>query len=504
MLDDLSTVADELAVTAPRPALAVEQIVAPRPRLAQWASDSPQILLALVLVALLVTFAPMRPGVTTYLLSAVRARSVQRYDVALALYAEAHTANTADPRPLCASGDVYTLQQQTQAAIAAYRACAILAPGDGSSWLRLGDALALANNDAGAVNAWRQAGAAGDDQGYYRLANRATNQGQLTEAARWWSAASQQDPYAQGQLGLLALSQGDIKTAQVCFSIATAADSSFAAQLRAAGVSALAQRPPITATDEKNIGFALLNLGEPTLALAPLRQAVQLAPTNGDARAFYGWTLWLLGQPDLARPQIAASLRYSPAQPFALYVAGEEAMSARQFSQALAYFETAIEITPKNPVLWSAAGDAALAEADYVTAELSYSNAAQYSDDPAYTITLVNFYINHGLGIDNGDALQVTFAATRRFPRNETLAILLARLYQSLGQESQAYYAFETATALDPTDPRPWFYLGQYAAQSGADVTAVVDFRTALALRPTGKYAAQARQALSQFANDTL
>lgn len=504
MRDDLGTVAEELAVTKPRAAIAVERVSAQRPRLAQWASAWPSALLALTLVALLVTFAPMRPGVTTYLLSAVRARSVQRYDVALALYAEAHSVNAADSRPLCASGDIYTLQKQTQAAIAAYRACAALAPGDGSAWLRLGDALALANNDAGAVSAWRHAGAAGDDRGYYRLAERATNQGQLTDAARWWSAASQHDPYAQGELGLLALSQGNAKTAQACFSIATKADSSFAAQLRAAGVSALAQHPPTTATDELNIGYALFTLGQPMLALAPLQRAVQLAPTNGAARAFYGWTLWLLGHPNLARPQIAAGLRYSPGLPFALYAAGQEAMSEKQFSQALAHFETALEITPKNPVLWSAAGDAALAEADYITAELSYNNAAQFSNDPAYTIALVRFYIDHGLGMDNGDALQVTFAATQRFPKNEALAFLLGRLYQSLGQDTLASYAFETASELDPTDPGPWFYLGQYAAQSGADVTAIIDLRTALALQPTGQYASQARKALSQFADDTL
>ncbi len=274
--------------------------------------------------------------------------------------------------------------------------------------------------------------------------------------------------------------------------------------MRAAGVSALAQRPPATATDEDNIGYALLTLGEPTLALAPLERAVQLAPTNGTARAFYGWTLWLLGQPDLARPQIAAAMRYSPTLPFALYASGEVAMADKQFSQALARFQTALEITPRNPALWSAAGDAALAEADYITAELSYSNAAQYSNDPAYTITLVQFYINHGLGVDNGDALQIALTATRRFPRNETLAFLLAQAYHNLGQDTLAYYTFETATELDPTDPGPWFYLGQYAAQAGAVVSAVIDFRTALALQPTGAYAARARHALAQFANDTV
>ncbi len=201
-----------------------------------------------MLVAILVTFAPMRPDVTNYLFSAAQARSVQRYDVALALYAEAHTVNTADPRPLCASGDVYTLQQQTRLAIAAYRACATLAPGDGSAWLRLGDALARGNDGVGAVSAWRHAGAAGDVTGYYRLAERATNLGQLSEAARWWSDAPHDDPYAQGQLGLLALAQGDATTAQARFAIATVARTAFRRAV-ACGWSLRARATPASHSD---------------------------------------------------------------------------------------------------------------------------------------------------------------------------------------------------------------------------------------------------------------
>ncbi|MDE3229334.1 MAG: hypothetical protein KGO05_05600, partial [Chloroflexota bacterium] len=100
MRNDLNTASDGLAATAPRPALVGRQPpIAPRPRLGQWAYDAPRLTLALTLLALCVTFAPMRPGVTTYLLSAAQARAAQRYDLALALYAEAHTVNTADARP---------------------------------------------------------------------------------------------------------------------------------------------------------------------------------------------------------------------------------------------------------------------------------------------------------------------------------------------------------------------------------------------------------------------
>ncbi|HEX8732807.1 MAG TPA: tetratricopeptide repeat protein [Ktedonobacterales bacterium] len=504
MRNDLSTATDDLTVTAKRPALAGRQPPAPRPRLAQWAHDAPRLTLALTLLALCVTFAPMRPGVTTYLLSAAQARAAQRYDLALALYAEAHTANTADARPLCASGDVYTLQGETKAAIAAYRACVTLAPSDGSAWLRLGDALASANDDAAAVSAWQRGGAAGDVTAYYRLAERATALGQFDEAARWWAKAPNDDIQAQSHLGLLALAQGDVVAARAHLIVANGASGAFASQLRAAGVYQLVLRPPTSAADEVNIGYALLTLGEPTLALAPLRRAVQLAPTNGAARAYYGWALWALGQTSAARPQIAAGVHYDPALPFALYAAGEVALADGQAGEALARFETALEVSPHNPALWSAAGDAALARVDYVTARLSYANAAQNSDDPAYTISLVRFYLDHGLGASDGSAIQAAIAATQRFPKNETLAFLLGRLYLSQSNKIDAFYAFTTAASLDPTDPGPWFYLGTYNASVGNVVPAVVDLRTALALQPTGPYAKQARSALASYSGDTL
>jgi tetratricopeptide (TPR) repeat protein len=275
--------------------------------------------------------------------------------------------------------------------------------------------------------------------------------------------------------------------------------SPYALSLRDAGVYLLANRAPTSALDEENIGFALLTLNQPAVALGPWRQAARLAPTDGSARAYYGWTLWLLGQRAAARPEIAAGLRYGSALPFAYYAAGQVALADGAFAVALARFQTGLEIDPKNAALWSAAGDAALAQADYVTAGLSFGNAAQFSTDPAFTIALLNFYLDHGIGVGDGQALQLAFAAVRRFPTSEPLVFLEGRMYDSIGQQTQAYYAFQQANALDPTDPGPWYYLGRYAAANGEVIAAVVDLRTALALQPAGAYAAQARHTLSNF-----
>ncbi|HZC06990.1 MAG TPA: tetratricopeptide repeat protein [Ktedonobacterales bacterium] len=461
-------------------------------------------LFALIVMMLCVMLAPIQPADSAYLLAATQARADYRYDMALADYAQAHTADSADPRPLCAAGDVYTLQKLPSQAAASYRACANAAPINGSAWLRLGDALASANDVAGAVIAWRQAGEARDYTGYARLAEHAEGLGQLDEAARWWSQVPQDDELAQGHLGLLDLAQGNVSGAGAHFFALRHSQSAYAIQLRNAGVFLFAGHVPTSALDEENIGYALLTLGEPAVALAPLRRATQLAPTDGSARAYYGWTLWQLGRLADARPQIAAGLRYSSTLPFALYAAGQVSMADGKFARALALFQTALEITPKNPALWSAAGDAALAEADYVTAELSYGNAARFSDDQAYSVALVQFYLDHGIGMDHGQAQQSLYAAMRRFPKSEPLAFLEGRIYDSLGQTTLAFYAFEHALALDPTDPGPWLYLGRYAAESGDVAPAIVSLRTALALQPTGAFASQSRQALASLSAYSL
>ena len=86
--------------------------------------------LALVALALVVTLAPQRPGVTTLLNAAAQQRAVYRYDRALALYAEAHAEIPGDPRPTCAEGETLVLQREAVAAAAAYQTCVALAPGD--------------------------------------------------------------------------------------------------------------------------------------------------------------------------------------------------------------------------------------------------------------------------------------------------------------------------------------------------------------------------------------
>lgn len=466
--------------------------------------------LALVALALVVALAPQRPGVTALLNAASEQRAVYRYDRALALYAEADAEVPGDPRPACARGDTLILQREFALAVAAYQACVALAPNDASAWLALGDALAApgrASDDAASVSAWRRAAQLGAEEAWARLAERAERLGQLDVATSAWVRISPDGALgelAAAHLGLLALARGDAAAAQAHLARVAGSTSSLALQLRNTGVFLFDQRTPSFAIDWEGIGHALLSLGLPGLALGPFQRAVGLAPSDGSTHAYYGYTLWVLGQRDAARPQIAAGLTESPVLPFAYYAAGQVALSDGKAALALEYFQAGLKSDPHNATLWSAAGDAALAADQYLVAELSYQNAAQESDNPDATITLLRFYLTRGIGMDDGTALQVAHDAITRFPQSEPLVYLQGLLYVTLDQADYAKSQFQLAQRLDPTDPGPWLYLGRYAATTGDIVPAVEDLRTALALQPDGPYAAQIRAALAGLPANTL
>ncbi len=463
--------------------------------------------LALVALALVVALAPQRPGVTALLNAATEQRAVYRYDRALALYAEARAEVPGDPRPACAAGATLALQREFTAAVAAYQACVTLASDDADAWLALGDALAAAGRAGDGAAAWRQAARLGLSEAWARLAERDERLGLLDAAASDWARISPDGALgelASAHLGLLALARGDAAIAQAHLARVAGSTSSLALQLRDTGVFLFDQRTPSFAVDWEGIGHALLSLGLPALALGPFQRAVALAPGDGAAHAYYGYTLWILGERAAARPQIAAGLAEAPVLPFAYYAAGQVALHDGKAALALEYFQTGLLNDAHNPTLWSAAGDAALASGQYLVAELSYQNAAQESDSPDATITLVRFYLAQGLGMDDGTALQAARDGILRFPQNERLVYLQGLIYNALGQTGFAQSVFQLARQLDPTDPGPWLYLGRYAAVSGDTIPAAEDLRTALALQPDGPYAAQARAALSQLPPNTL
>jgi tetratricopeptide (TPR) repeat protein len=482
-----------------------------RVRLA-WASGRPRrnglgrrtvlgLCVGLTLLLVVTAGAAAGPEEQQYLTAAATARAAYRYDRALVWYSAASANELADPRPHCLAGEVLLLQGEPQAAEAAYQACVARAPGDGTAWLGLGRARSLAGDLRGAEAAWERTAALGVDDGLRQLGALYESQGRFAEAEAIWDRLPANDGQALVHRGLLALWRGDAGTAGADFAAARQAGSADEARLEQDGLVALAGASPSGAEARGRLGYAFLVAGMPQLALEPLQQAVALAPRMGDAHAYLGWTLWLLGRQVEARVEIAQGMRLAPKLSFAWFAAAEVAAFDGHTTQGLADLRQARDLDNRNPELWAETGRLELEQHDYVLAELALGNAAQLSNDPAYTILLLDLYVDHHFGMTTGRAFAAASTAATRFPESEPVQFLLAEVLDQLGRSDEAYYVATTALALDPTDPGPYVLLGRYAEDQGNYVTAALDLRTALALQPEGPEAGQAQNLLGPLAD---
>ncbi|HLJ82076.1 MAG TPA: tetratricopeptide repeat protein [Ktedonobacterales bacterium] len=455
-----------------------------------------------VVVCLLGTLASLGavgPDEAADLAAAARERAALRYDHALAWYAAAAATMPGDPTPACLSGEVYMLQEEWAKAVAAYRRCVALAPGRAAMWVALGDALAAQGDSP--LAAWQRAADAGAPDGWRRLATAAENSGDFSAARRDWQRLPASDAEAQAHLGLIALAGGDYATARADFLAVLAHPGPFNDFLTQNRFVVLAALAPTDALGLGQVGYAFLAAGMPTFALAPLRAAVASVPSLGDAHAYLGWTLWTLGQTEAARSEIVLGARLAPYLSFAAFAAGEVALHDGALDTALADFQRGLQGDVRNPVLWEAVGQVALAQRDYLQAELALQNAAQLSTDPAYTVAFLRFYAEEAAGYRDERATLAANTAIERFPRSEPIRFLEAEIYNEVGQPSPAYYAAVAAEQLNPTDPAPHVFLGQFAEGTGNYVTAALELRTALALRPDGPLAPRARALLAPIAD---
>ena len=454
----------------------------------------------LMLLVVLAAGVATGPAPATYLAAAANARAIYRYDVALRWYAAASALVPHDPQPWCLSGDVLMLQQQWHPAVSAYRRCLALDSADAHGWLGLGDARSALHDQAGALAAWQHAADVGDPTALHRLAHAAEASGDAAAATALWRKLPASDGEALAHRGILALLRGDGTAAQQDFITLRGTPGSWADQMVADGFVLLAAQMPLDAAGLGRLGYDLLGMGLPVLAIAPLRQSIAQDATAGAPRAYLGWAPWLTRQKTAAAQQVALAVKLNPGLAFAWYASAELALAKNDAATAESDLRQALHLNANNPVVWSALGHLLIYEQSYFEADIALTNAAQLSLQPAYAIDLLNFYVSSHYGLNDNRALTAALTATQRFPQNSMLAYLLARIYDLLGQPAQAYYAAVHAQALDGTNPGPYVLLGEYAEQQGFYINAVLYLRTALALQPAGPYAAQARALLAPIA----
>ena len=233
----------------------------------------------------------------------------------------------------------------------------------------------------------------------------------------------------------------------------------------------------------------------------PFQRAVGLAPRNGEAHAFLGWTFLLLGQATKAGPQIRLGLALAPNNSFSWFAAGEAALGSGDPGEALHDFLQGSALDLANPIFYAQAGQAALTQHDYSDALSLLQTASTLSDQPAYAISFLSIFVSYHLGQDDGTARRAAIAASDRWPNNEAIQFQLAEIFVEANEGANAYYTAETAKSLDPTDPGPYILLGTQAENEGDYVVAALDFRIALALRPSGPLAPEARTLLAPISD---
>lgn len=452
---------------------------------------------------LAVALLPIGPTAEDYLAAAARASAGLRYDRALADYARASALAPTDARPSCLSGDVLALQAVWAAAIAADHRCTVRDPANPGGWLALGDALAAANAPAAAAAAaWTHAARLGDSTALRRLATQEEQAGDLTVAATTWGRLPAHDPQAAAHLGLLALARGAWDSAARHIAVVCAQPNATCLWVEQNGFAALAaQGPAAPEVTLGMVGYHLLGIGAPALAIVPLRAALRLAPRDGVARGFLGWAEWQTGARVAARADVALAVRLAPSQSFNWFASGELAAATGQLGMALANLRQGLLLDSRNAVLWAAAGQVELALHDYVDAELALQAAAQLASDPGATASWLQFYLDTRVGLTDGRALLAANTAVALWPESAAVQVRAGELYALVNQPTPAYYALVRANQLDPHDPGPYVFLARYAEQDGQYVQAALDLRTALALRPDGPYAAQASALLAPLAS---
>ncbi|MGH2486145.1 MAG: tetratricopeptide repeat protein, partial [Ktedonobacterales bacterium] len=317
-----------------------------------------------------------------------------------------------------------------------------------------------------------------------------------------WKRLPASDPEALEHLGVFALWRGDTATARADLVAVRAQPSAYRDEIDAGGFAVFAAQPPTTSDAYGRMGYAFLSTDMTTLALRPLQTAIALDPNNGDAHAYLGWALWQTGKTSDALAQETLARRLSPHLAFGWYASGEMAVATGKFSDAEHDFLEGVTYDGRNSALWDALGHVQRQLRKYYDAELDFQNAATLSSDPQYTIDWLHYFTDFHIGFSSSDtARYAANTAIGMFPENGAVRTLVGAIYDLSGLVNDAYFQWQQAITLDPSDPRPYIGLARYAENQGDFVQAAWELRTALALQPDGPDAPAAHALLAVVAD---
>ncbi len=444
------------------------------------------------------------PTEANNLQSGLDAQSQQEYWRAEAFFQQAALLSPNDFQPSLDLGRLHLLEHRDALAQSELETARSLGGNTADIWLTLGDIAQDQGSQPAAEHAWLQATslqpADAAMQAHERLGLLYAGQGHWQTAEAQFTALPASDTLAQYYLGVLRLARGDRADARQAFQ-AMLNQTTDAAQHTAAQqfLQALNQWDG-SAQSEKLLGFTDIQNNFPTLALAPLQQAIALAPKDPDAHAYLGWASYQTGAISQAQQQETQALALKPADSFARYVLCLVDLANGHYSLAITDIEQAIAIDPQNPILWATRGDIADQLNDLPTAEQALRQAAaDAGGDPQFSLRLAIFYADHQLGLNQGTALQAAQTATALAPTNALAFDTLGRIQQALNNLPAAMQAFIQAVNLAPTNASFCEHLGDIQATLGYIRSAELNLRKATVLDFDGPIAQQAQDVLQHL-----
>lgn len=186
---------------------------------------------------------------------------------------------------------------------------------------------------------------------------------------------------------------------------------------------------PQTAAEYRQQGLAFRQAGQMDAAIATLKIAVALDPTNPDGYVLLGWTQHLAGNQALAARPLQTLLQQTPDYVPALNALGIVYLVSGDLEAAVATHNRALEIKPDNEI-----------------AHYNLSLAHQRLNDPEAAIAHAQ-------------------TATQLEPQNPHPWVALALGYWSQGDAANAAAAYRQALALDGRYRQPGFL--DHLAQAG-------------------------------------
>ena len=361
----------------------------------------------------------------------------------------------------------------------------------------LGSSLAGRGDWAAAMTTWLHALTLTPDDAnlYVLLARAAVAQGQFDLAASYSQQALQHEPSAgvaaeaHALLGrILAVADPEAAAGH----LGQAGDSDMLAVLRAANAE------PDPARRALLLGASFLKQSELSLARRHFEQAVALAPSDVDARAYLARTLELQGETAAAREMLHRALAMDPESVLAHYFLALHLQGLGYVEGAQAELWAALRLDPENAALRVEMAETFVQVGDYAQAEEWYLGAVEAAPSNfEFQLLLVHFYLDHLYRVEEG-GLPAAQAAANLAPDDARAYDLLGWVYHLAGRPMEAQQALSRALELDDNLASAHYHLGSLYAATGRPALARQHLQWAADL-DTGYFRSRAEVLLNEM-----